>query len=37
MLEDIASPEKQYVGDQIGSYNKKFADKYGKLFTKAFG
>ena len=37
MLADIASPEKPLIGEQIGSYNRKFYEKYGKLLIKAFG
>ena len=25
------------MGEEIGSYNKKFAEKWGKYFVKAFG
>lgn len=37
MLADIASVDKQWVGDQIGSYNRKFAQIWVKSLTKVFG
>lgn len=37
MMEDLVGTERKLVGDQIGSYNKKFAEKYGKPFIKVFG
>lgn len=37
MLVDISSPEKALVGNQIGSYNRKFVEKWGKHFIKSFG
>ena len=37
MLADIAYPEKELIGDKLGSYNKKFVEKWGKLLVKAFG
>ncbi len=37
MLVDISSMEKPLVGKQIGSYNRKFVEKWGKHFVKSFG
>ena len=37
MLVDISSMEKSLVGKQIGSYNRKFVEKWGKHFVKSFG
>lgn len=37
MLDDIASSKKPYVEEQIGNYNRKFAEKYGKECLKRFG
>ena len=37
MLVDISSQEKALVGNQIGSYNRKFVEKWGKHFVKSFG
>jgi hypothetical protein len=37
MMQDISSLEKPLVGDQIGSYNRKFVEKWGKHFSKSFG
>jgi hypothetical protein len=37
MLIDISSKEKPLVGEQIGSYNRKFVEKWGKHFIKSFG
>jgi hypothetical protein len=30
MISDIAEVEKPIVGEKIGSYNRKFAEKWGK-------
>ena len=37
MIEDIGIAEKSLVGDKIGSYNQKFAEKWGKQLNKVFG
>lgn len=37
MLNDIASPERKYIGERIGTYNKKFYEKFGKQIVKQFG
>lgn len=37
MIQDIASTQKEHVDDQIGTYNKKFAETYGKEILKRFG
>ena len=37
MMKDLVSADKDLVGDQIGSYNRKFAEKWEKSFIKAFG
>ena len=37
MMEDVCSEEKPMVGGEIGSYNRKFVEKYGKVMTKIFG
>lgn len=36
-MTDLVSSEKSLVGDQIGSYNKKFAEKWERQFIKCFG
>jgi hypothetical protein len=37
MMDDIVSAERPLVGDRIGSYNRKFAEKWEKQFIKVFG
>ncbi len=37
MMDDVASYERPLVGDKIGSYNTKFAEKWGKQIVKIFG
>jgi len=37
MLEDIGSHERPLVEGNIGTYNRKFAEKWGKPLTKVFG
>jgi hypothetical protein len=37
MMQDIGSLDKPLVGSEIGSYNRKFAEKYTKQLLKVFG
>jgi hypothetical protein len=37
MMNDIAPLERNYIGDKIGSYNRKFYEKFGKHIVKSFG
>jgi hypothetical protein len=37
MMNDLTAGERPLVGNMIGSYNKKFAEKWEKNFHKAFG
>ena len=37
MFNDIAAKDKPWVGSQIGSYNRKFADMWSKTIVKVFG
>ncbi len=37
MMKDLVNTERELVGDQIGSYNRKFAEKWEKSYIKAFG
>lgn len=37
MMRDVAATEKPLVGEQIGGYNRKFAEKWGRELVKRFG
>ena len=37
VMEDIAATEKKMVGTQVGSYNRKFAEKWSGQLVKMFG
>ena len=37
MINDICVFEKELVEDKIGSYNRKFSEKWGKQIIKVFG
>ncbi len=37
MMYDVASQSKPFVGEEIGAYNKKFAQKFGKPLHSMFG
>ena len=37
MIADICNSERELVGEQIGSYNRKFAEKWARQFTKIYG
>jgi hypothetical protein len=37
MIADVGSPERALLGEQIGTYNRKFAQKWQKYLTDKFG
>jgi hypothetical protein len=37
MLDDIVGFDRPLIGDKIGSYNRKFSEKWGKQLVKMFG